>query len=276
MLSLLKTLFIFFCLMMPIFARAEWVVLPESKHQLFETFGLYIDEQSMILLRDSGRAWAAIGGSLGLLGNEELPLKPQLVIHGSANAAFQINQRGDTLLTQTVDARLGLAIDLQFDESFRGNVTWTHQSGHVADNVPDLDLFGSNLGNEIIDFRVVKDLQSKIRVGGGIRPTVGSDPGMIVFGEEQFVEYFPFEEGANPHEFKPYIACGFEEYGRGTIQFSSNFQIGYAAGSHFRKERHSSLRAVLGYYTGNDPRLKYYQFKHSRLGFAYAGLAFDL
>jgi hypothetical protein len=262
------------CFLFSHIARAEVVLLPESRHLQYQTYGLYIDEQSTLIFRSGARAWGAIGGSLALLGDDEIRYKPQLVAHASANAAYQLNTSGDTLLTQTIDARVGLALDLEFTDSLRGAIIWTHQSGHVSDNVPDMDLFGSNLGNEVIDFRVIKDIDTNWRLGAGFRPTVGSDPGMNFFGAEEFAEYFPW--GEDQHSLKPFAAAGFEEYGRDYLRLSSNVEIGLAAGSHFKAEKHPAFRIVLGYYNGNDPRMKYYQFKFSRQEFAYGGLMFDI
>ena len=109
----------------------------------------------------------------------------------------------------------------------------------------------------------------------GIRPTVGSDPGMVAFGAEQFVEWFPYGE-SGPHSFSPYLSAGTEEWGRHAIRLTSHVQVGFSAGNHFSPNKTSSLRVVLGYFNGNDPRLKYYQFKDSRVNFFYGGLAFDI
>jgi hypothetical protein len=276
MYSKLRILIFCICVLSPALAKADFELLPESRHLQYQTYGLYIDQQSMLIYRDSGRGWGAVGGEIALVGNDDWKYKPQLVVHASANAAYQINAQGNTLLTQTIDARVGLALDFTFTDKFRGAIIWTHQSGHVADNVPDLDLFGSNLGNEVIDFRFIRDIDTTWRLGGGIRPTVGSDPGMVVLGAEEFAEYFPLGEGLNPHQFKPFAAVGFEQYGREEIRWSSNVEIGMSAGSHFPPVHHAALRVVLGYYNGNDPRLKYYQFKNSRQAFAYGGLEFDI
>lgn len=257
-------------------AQAEFVFLPDNHHQQFQSYGLFFEQQSTLVLRQEGRAWGAIAATLALFEEDQWIFKPQLVLHGSANASFKFNSHGDMLLTETIDARVGLSLDLQFSESWRGFIMWTHQSGHISDNVPDPDLIGSNLGNEVIDFRVIHDIDQSFRLGGGIRPVVGSDPGMIAFGAEQFAEWFPWGAQPNPRKLSPYIATGFEEYGRRAIQLTFNAQIGLATGSHFLPQRYPAIRIVLGYYNGNDPRMKYFQMKYSRVEFFYGGLMFDI
>lgn len=274
--SFKNRLFVFAMTVISANAFAGMQVLPDSRHQQYQTYGLFFDQQSLLAFRQEGRAWGALAGSIAALELTDWKWNPQLVIHGSANASFKINGKGDTLLTETIDARVGLAVDLKFESDFRGSIIWTHYSGHVSDNVADLDLFGSNLGNEVLDLRLIKDIDTSYRFGLGIRPTLGSDPGMIAFGAEQFFEWFPTGEAADPHHFAPYFATGFEEYGRHAIRFTWHAQIGIAAGNHFGETKHSSLRGVVGYYNGNDPRLKYYQFKDRRVDFFYGGVAFDI
>ena len=252
------------------------VILPESRDLQYRTYGLFFDQQSTLVYRNGGHALGAIGGTIAVLEAPEWRWNPQLVANGSANAAFTLNSRGDTLLTETVDARVGLALDLRFDQSFRGTIIWTHQSGHISDNVPDTDLIGSNLGNEVITLRVIRDIDREWRLGGGLRPTVGSDPGMKVFGAEEFAEWFPWKADPNPHHFSPFVAVGFEEFGRQDIGLTFNAQAGWAAGDHFSELKHPGLRIVVGYYNGADPRLKYFQFKDSKVEFVYGGLMFDI
>ncbi len=257
-------------------SRADLIFLPESTHQQFETYGLWIDQQSTLVYKSGGRAWGAIGGAISLFGEKNWKWTPELVLNGSANAAFRINQNISSLLTETDDARVGLSLDFHFEDDFRARLGWTHQSGHISDNLEDLDLFGENLGNEILSFRLVKDLEYKLRFGGSLRAVVSSDPGMKVFGSEQFFEWFLWGATQNTHRFYPYLALGLEEYGRQQIDLSWHIQIGAVAGNHFLAQKHSSLRVVMGFYSGNDPRLKYFQFKNAKTHFGYFGFMFDL
>ena len=258
------------------FSRAEVELLPVSRHQQYLTYGLFTDEQSTLVFRSEGRAWAGVGGFVSLLEFKDLKWQPQLVVHGLATAGMRINTRGDTLLTDTTDARAGFAIDLKFSNDFRGSITWTHQSGHISDNVPDTTLIGSNLGNEELSFRVIKDLDRSFRFGGSLRPFLGTDPPMKAFGADQFFEWFFKGAAQSPHEFSPFMATGLEEYGLNEIDVSFNVQIGFAIGNHFDEVKTSAMRAVLGYYAGVDPRLKYYQFRDSKANFLYGGLMFDI
>lgn len=257
-------------------AKADFIFLPESRNQQFRTFGLFIDEQSSVLIRNAGKAWGSLGGAIALAELSEHELKPQLVMHGSANTGFSINKAADTLLTETIDARIGLSVDLNFNPEFRGMVMWTHQSGHISDNVPDADLIGPNLGNEIITLRVLRDINTRWRLGGALRLTVSSDPGMQGLGGEQFVEYFPHEFSEDSHKLNPFIALSTEEYGRSRVELTFHAQVGFAAGNHFLPRKISSMRFVLGYYNGTDPRLKYFQFKRARSEFGYAGVMFEI
>ena len=272
----MKFLFLIFILIKTTPVKADVIFLPESRHQQYRTYGLFIDQQSSVLFRNSGKAWGSLGGAIGIAEFTGIDFKPQLTLHGSANTGFSINSKGDTLLTETIDARIGLSADFEFTSEWRGTLIWTHQSGHISDNVPDLDLIGSNLGNEILTFRFIRDIDQRWRLGAGLRTVVSSDPGMQGLGGEQFIEWFPNQFSENSHNLNPFIALGTEEYGRSHVELSFNAQVGLAAGNHFLPKKISSLRLVMGYYNGVDPRLKYFQFKRVRSEFGYAGLMFEI
>ena len=257
-------------------SHASWQVVPESRDQQYRTYGLLIDQQATLVMRTAGRAWGGLGGEIALIEADHLPFKPQLVLHGSASAAFRLNERNDTFLTETDDARVGLAIHGEFSPGTRATLAWMHQSGHISDNVLDADLIGPNLGNEIISYRMIHDVDRSFRFGGTLRAYVGADPGMKALGFDQFGEWFPTGVPTDYHQGAPYLAASFEQYGRNHLDFSSNYQLGYMVGNHFDPVKHTSMRAVLGYYQGNDPRLKYYQFKTSRVQFGYLGLMFEI
>ena len=258
------------------FARSEVVFLPESRDQQYRTYGLYIDNQSTFIFKSAATSWGALGGSVAIAEINSWKWKPQFAVHGTANAAMAIISTSSALQTQTIDARAGLSFEFEFTEEFRGAVIWTHQSGHTSDEVVDADLIGSNLGNEIVDFRFIRDIENTWRLGVGFRPCVSSDPGMQFFGAEQFVEWFPLQFSDNPHHMNPFAAIGSEQYGRSNITESFHFQIGFAAGNHFLPKKVSSLRTVLGFYSGYDPRLKYFQMKHRYADFVYGGVMFEI
>ena len=231
----------------------------------------------MILLRSGGRGWGAVGGSAAVLEWPDSKYKTQFIVHGSANVAYEMsNHAGGTLYTQTVDARLGMGLDFRWNETWRGTMIWTHQSGHIADNVPDPDLIGPDLGNEMVDFRVIHDIERRWRFGGGLRPFVITNPTIPSFNAEQFIEWYPHGASPNIHEFAPYLAAGLEEYGYKNIDATFHLQAGLVAGDHFSESSHTSLRLTLGYYNGEDPRLKYFQFKHRKDNFVYAGTVFEM
>lgn len=257
-------------------ARAETVLMPESHHLQYTTYGLFFEEQTQLVYKSAARAWGAVGVTSALLEESEWRWKPQLIVHASANAAYQLDSSGSLLLTETIDARVGLAIDLAFTETFRGMIMWEHQSGHISDNVMDAWLIGPNLGNEILWLRLIKDFDNEIRVGGSLHPVLGSDPGMMTWGSDQFFEWFPWKASMDPHRFSPFIAMGFDEYGRHEVDLTYHAQIGVAAGNHFSPDHHPNLRIVLGYYNGVDPRLKYFQYLFGYSNFVYGGLMLDI
>ena len=257
-------------------AHAEIILLPESRYHLINTYGLFFEEQTSLLSRNGGRAWGALGNAIPLLEQSEWAGRPQLVIHASVNASFRLNPKGDTLLTETIDARAGLLILQEWSDSLRTMVMWTHQSGHVSDNVQDFELFGSNLGNEILTVRVVQDLEHRFRIGASIKPVLGSDPGMMRLGAEQFAEWYPWSASENPKKLSPFLAAGLEETGRNSWGLGFHTQVGLVAGHHLTPKKVTSLRMVAGYYNGVDPRLKYFQFFNRRSQFVYLGLMVDL
>lgn len=261
-------------------AEAGWMLLPDSRYQQYLTYGLFIDQQSTLILRSGGRAWGALAGSLGLLEFSGWDSRPQLVAQASANTSFRWNERRDTLLTETVDARVGLSVLWTLDPDTRIVTGWSHQSGHISDNVEDPGLIGPNLGNEILYVRWVLDLPESVgfwRVGGTLKPFIGSEPGMKAFASDQFLEWSPW--GITETSQKPtfYFAVGLEELGVDQIRLNSHFQMGLWTGNHGKRmEGRSTARLALGFYHGMDPRMKYAQFQLSRVRFAYFGLMFEL
>ena len=75
----------------------------------------------MLIYKSGSRAWGSIGTSVAILEESEWRWKPQLVLHASANASYKLNSTGNTLLTETIDARVGAAVNA-FTDSFRGEV----------------------------------------------------------------------------------------------------------------------------------------------------------
>ncbi|MBX7231624.1 MAG: hypothetical protein K1X29_06015 [Bdellovibrionales bacterium] len=261
-------------LFLAVFASAETVWNPPSNHQQFLSYGLFFDPQSMIILKSGRRSWGAVGGSVAILEVNDQKWKPQYVLHVSANSSFRFPPEQDGVLhTETIDARLGAAVDLKFSESFRGTIIWTHQSGHISDNVTDPDLIGPDLSNELVDFRWIKDVNKNWRFGGGFRPLILSSPKMSFFGGHQFVEWFPY--GVYRSHWSPFAAAGLEEYGVTKVDLTLHVQMGWVVGDHFSAGPTQAMRFVLGAYNGQDARLKYVSFKKKKDDFVYAGLFFD-
>ena len=97
----------------------------------------------------------------------------------------------------------------------------------------------------------------------------------MYFGAEQFAEWFPWEASTNPHHLSPFIAVGFEEYGRASVDLTFHAQAGWAAGDHFSEKSHPGMRLTVSY-NRIDPRLKSFQFFNGKSEFAYVGAMFDI
>src|SRR5438067_7806142 len=67
-------------------ANGEPTFLPDSRHQQYETYGLFFEEQSMLIGKSGSRAWGALGQSLALFELAEWRWKPQIIAHASANS----------------------------------------------------------------------------------------------------------------------------------------------------------------------------------------------
>ena len=255
--------------------RAEFTLLPESRHQQYLTYALFTEEHTSLLLRDSGRAWGAVAGGIALLEAPDWRWRPQLIVHASANASFRLNASYAGLLTDTIDARAGLAVEMALRQDLRLSIGWTHYSGHIADNVPDKDLIGSNLGDEFLPIRLIYDGHPNFRAGGTLKPLFSSDPKMLLFAADQFIEWFPFGNREAEKAGTPFVSLGADQMGRNHLVLSTNAMIGCYLGSHLMEKHGSAARAVLGYYQGWNPALKYAEFKDSQVQFVYSGLMVD-
>jgi len=257
-------------------SSSSWILMPESRHSLYRTYTLLYDEQTSLIVRDGGSAIGIIGGYFTVLEATGLPGHPQLSLHGTAASYFAFPTGSGPLLTQAVDARVGLALDFEIDPSNRASLIWTHQSGHLGDDVVNPVLAAKNLGNEILTFRFIHDIDDTARLGASFRPNVSADPTMLVFGAEQFAEWFPWHAAKNPHSMAPFVGFSMEEYGHSSLDLSANFMIGLASGNHLQGTKHPSLRVVMGYYSGTDLRLKFYEFDKTMMKFAYGGIQVDI
>ena len=274
-----KILFVFSILLISSFltnAFADTVWLPESRHQQFTTYALFIDNQSTLLYQSSGRAWASVDASIALLEKTDLESSPQLIFHGSANSGFRMSSNLSTLLTETTDARVSLLLQGHKTEHLRWSAGWMHYSGHISDNVADPELIGPNIGFEQLFLRVVADYDDDFRVGGTLKPFIGTDPGLKTFAADQFIEWYPWGTAHLASRPTPFLALGLEEYGRRKIDPSVNLVAGAYMGNHLHATHKTSMRYVLGYYAGPSPQLKYMAIKDEKTRFLYTGIIFEL
>ncbi len=257
-------------------SASEFLFLPESRHQQYKSIAFLTEEHSSLLLRSAGYAWGALRGSLALAEASDWPGSPQLVAHGSANVGYQFDRGKHRLDTETIDARVGLWLNFEPKPKHHVSLGWTHLSGHVSDDLPDMDLFGSNLGWEVLRARFIYSGWDGVRIGASLKPIIGSDPPMKVFSADQFVEWFPFGWGERRNEGKPYVSLGLEQMAVDHYVLTTQLQAGVQFGNVSRPVHEPSLRLALGYWNGMDPRLKYLQFKRATTDFVFLGLFADI
>lgn len=250
-----------------------WVFLPESKHQRFQTYGLFIDDQTTLIQQSGSRAWGALGTSIALLALEEGSESSQLVLTASVNTAFRL---GESLDPETADARVSLKWEVALSPDWLLSIGFNHASGHVNDDVIDKDLETLNVGVETFPFRLIYQGNPYFRPGLTFQPLFGSEPKTKAIQANQFLEIFPWGVASDYRRATPFVAFGVEEFGHNRIDLSGHIQMGMFFGNHTREKHFNSLRVVLGGYTGQDPRLKYYYYKDTRAKFVYAGFMFDI
>lgn len=255
-------------------ARAETVFLPESHHQQYESFGLFIDNQTEILYRNAGRAWASLGISAALFQIDTASSSGQVVIESSVNTAFRLS---DGLSPETADARIALLWESRISRDWLWSIGYNHASGHVNDDSLDGgELAPLNVGIESIPVRFIYQGSPYFRPGFTLQPVYGSEPSVKTFQSNEFIEIFPSRHSDKPKRGTPYIALGSEQYGRNSLEASGHFQIGVYFGNHIKAVHETGLRLCVGGYTGPDPRLKYYYYKNTHAQFIYAGAILDL
>jgi hypothetical protein len=257
-------------------ARADWTFLPVSRHQQFLTYGIFTEEQATLAFRDNRRAWAAIGDAIALVEKNDWSFRPQLIVFGSVNVSFRENSWLLDFLTETFDARFGFAVESILTPKLRLSVGMTHTSGHGADSLLDQDLVAPNLGDDLVVARVIYDIDERWRLGLTLKPAINTDPSGQALGGEQFAEWFPWGLKKNFTGGSPYLALGLEESGKPSLIVTYHAQLGLLWGNHFGAEKNPALRLVAGYYSGQDPRLKYAQIKHTRASFFYGGVMINL
>lgn len=260
-------------------AKADWEILPTSYYQLYETYGLYIDRQNTLNYYGDSRIWSAVGGTLPIYGDSDSPSHPQIAIVGTGNFGlyFTNNYR---FYTQNIDARVGAAYEQAIDEHNRFEISIIHLSAHTADGVinSNTDIVNPGVGSEYLGLRFIHDFDNYARVGGEYRPFLRSDPKFDPWlSFSLFGEVFPFGASQNPHRGTLYLASGLEVGGPvNQVIPTYHVQLGVYWGNHMEKSHSTSLRYVVGYYNGADPRLKYFSLLGTRDHFYYFGMMFGL
>lgn len=258
-------------------------LLPESRDEQFRTFGLFIDNQTSFLymptvnnMDNNSNIWLALGGSFALAELHDWYGSPQLLVYASVNAGDRLKAGGTTILMETIDIRAGLSYEMSFSDKSRLAVSWMHQSGHTSDDVLDPELVHPNLGNEELLFRFIHDIDERFRVGGTLKPYLGSDPGLVRFASDEFGEWYPWGTASAFGKPTPFIAAGLEQWGPDKVRLTSHVQLGAYIGNHLQPLYKPNVRVVAGYYNGMDPRFKYAQFKVLTDHFYYAGFEVGL
>ena len=55
-------------------AHAEWKMLPESRHQLFQSYSFFIEQHNMLAWKGASHYWAAVATTLPIVGNNDSPV----------------------------------------------------------------------------------------------------------------------------------------------------------------------------------------------------------
>lgn len=265
-------------------ARADgwmgnWQVFPKSSHQLYETYALFVDDQFSLMAYGAARYWGSVGGTFALAGNPESPLHPQVFGIASVQANMIFDNSG-RIYSDEIDVHAGGGVDLTINPVMRVSLGFIHFSGHVADGAVDPSLLGINynLGDNMFFARFVYDFAQYARFGVTFEPVMHGGPDAQFFGANQFAEFFPLGAQDEQQKPSPYIAASLTEGGTSQFgeQLTFNAQIGCYFGNHFSADHRATIRPVFGFYTGADPRLKYFQFEDSTENFWYLGGVIDL
>lgn len=247
---------------------------PEKKGHLFQTFSLFTEEgQTAMYHQDASRYWGEIGSKITLFDVDSFWGKPQFVVNAGIQASMR--NQGKEFNTDTIDVRIGIAGLFTIDSSTRLMVSISHLSGHALEDIPDKDLVPQNVGDEIIQFRLIRDFEKKIRLGGSLKYILGTENVIKRINADQFIEWFPVSERNSNHASSPYVALGFEENGFDKYVLTSHVQTGLYWGSHLGVDHDEIFRVSLGAYSGMDPRQKYSHYKHTKKTFGYLGLAYE-
>ena len=245
---------------------------PQTKGQQYQTYGLFIDNQSTLATLSGGSVWLSVAGGAALAEMHQFASEPQLTFSASVNAG---SKRFNNRVTgQTIDSRLMVSWDTQWNEDFLVRIGYSHSSGHVVDDVYDKALEPPNYDGDALIFRNVFLGFHRWKLGVTLRPYIHTDPRGKVFAADEFFEYYPFwnSEAERPVFF---VAGGAEQYGADQFDLSLHLQAGLLFGEPFAKKHTQTTRFVIGVYKGPDPGLKTYVFRNHKTHFFYGAIMFD-
>jgi hypothetical protein len=258
-------------------ARADWVVMPESREHLYRTYANFVDENNMLAWRGYNRYWATVGGDLPIVGDDDSSWHPQFVLHLSGNDSMHINDGGG-VFTETLDTRLGL--DAQFAVpqlwDIRFSIGVQHESGHTVDGTDNPELNILDLGDNTFRFQAYRDFDDTFRLGVLVAPVINSIPTDYPALAYVMGDYFPLGSTEDGHAFKPYISSSLGHRVGTTGHLTFQLQGGVAMGSHFHEHHTHVFRIAAGFYQGADPRSKYAQYDYLRTSFGYLGIMYEL
>lgn len=257
-------------------AQADLQFLPKSSHQQFQTYGLLQDFQSFALYSQDGAHRGGLGGALTLAGDPDSTARPQLVLLSSMDSTVQENSGGGLGLA-SIDVRLGGAIEWALNSLMRFSVGVAYSTGHVSDGVTNSNLRLRELSDTRAFGRFIYDLGPYARATVTLAPIFQSTPGMLALSASQSLEIHPLSGADDPQKPSPYVALGLTQEGTTAFGLQTSFhaQLGAYLGNHFSADGKSTLRPVLGYYSGADPALKSFRILGETVSFFYVGLMFD-
>lgn len=256
---------------------ADWTLLPESRHHLFQTYGLFIDMQNIVIGRGQNHYWAAVAANMPLAGNNDSPWHPQIIFHLSGNDSMHVNDGGG-VFTETLDTRIGFFFECTTPIwDIRAYIGIHHISGHTVDGTDDPSLGPLDLGDNTMRTRFVRDFMDQFRVGLDANFVINAIPDNVAHSLEEFAEYFPLGSREDPRGIAPFVAVGYRHpMGSLTGHATIHAQAGVSVGSHFGAKHSHDMRMIIGYYDGQDPRSKYSQYDPARNRFTYLGIMFNM
>ena len=256
--------------------QAAWTLLPESHQQQYLTNAIFIDQQNIIAYCGHSKFWATVAANFPITGNEDSPLRPQLVFHFSGSSSMHLNDGGG-VFTESLDTRIAFYFTSEIPLwDLRGYIGYKHKSGHTVDGTDAPELGPLNLGDNTLRFRLIRDFGTLVRTGFDFYLYTHAIPAGPLPHMEYFAEYFPLGANESAREYSPFISGSLAQRYNFTGHFAVNLSAGVMLGTHFTPKHTQEVRLVAGYYLGPDLRSKYAQFEALRDEFGYVSLMFNL